>query len=366
MFDSLQSVIAVENLTVVDHAPSASSDDLFFSQIDLTNALDELSALESAYTTIDNLDRLQFSIESFGVTQSLLSFTNRDHLLSTAIPAIGACEALGADVPADSYQAKAAQEAVLEKIKDTAAAFFKRTWELMTAVGDKMVHFTDAVYHKAVDVVKWIGTKAYDGAMATKDTIKAHLIASGIAALSLVSGVAATVGLIWSLPLPASMSAVTEWMAGVRSKISGTLGGQKVAFRGDDIVLEGGILPPIKTETAAQSGYTETKCKFFAEKTREVFRSDGNIASMARGIGAWVKKAWDAAGSHGKDALSAVRRAFWFLVKMTRALYRFLSGPVIAVVTSVMSVVTRLFNGKKAAPADAATLRQPPAEGGPA
>ena len=124
MFNQLA---ATESLATddVDLPDGVSDETMFEAACDLHEDHAHVHDIRDMSNTCDELDTLHDSVESFGVSKSLLSFVNKDGMLAAAIPAFAACEALenGADV--GSAESLAALEGIVGKSKDIAAAWFK-------------------------------------------------------------------------------------------------------------------------------------------------------------------------------------------------------------------------------------------------
>ena len=318
MFDAL----ALESIDgeFEDDDTLISSDELLLAQSEFDEFFDDVSALESANETIVNLEQLLETIEKFGVTKSVLAFSNRDNLLSTAIPAFAACEALDGDAAPGSDEAENAKSSTVDTIKSTVAGWFKKAWDVVSGFGEKVVSWAKAGYQKSVDAAKWVAGKTYDAAKAAKDVIVAHPIASiltAIGALAAISGVAIA---IWGAPFPETLGALGGWKTSVIGKFR-TAGGQAILATETGIKKASGGLGAAKKATGNALGYTKDNFTRLTNDVKSTFSEGGKVAGFGKTIAGHAKTALDKVKSLGGEAGSAARQAISWLVKIMRQVW---------------------------------------------
>jgi hypothetical protein len=348
MFDSLVSQETLVNAFTNDEMTgSIVNEALFEASVELNDVYQEFNAIDQLADTLDDLEHLHAIIEQHGVTESLLAFTNRDRLLSTAMPAFDACEALGAEgAVLGSTEAVAAQEAILEKIKDVAASWFKRAWDAVVSLGKKVVELSKVAYEKVVDATKWVAGKVYNAAKAAKEVITAHPIAAALGAVALAVGVGAVIMSIWEIPMPVSAETLISWKNTVGSKLSsGMKGTVRIGRKG--IEYAGSGLDAVKKGTGTALGYTKEKFTALADGAKAAFAEGGSMHRMGGSIAEYAKKALDhaksGASAAGKYAMQAIR----FLMNTSMDLVRFVSGKALAVITGAFKAFKGLFGSKE-------------------
>lgn len=337
-------------LEVEDETAGISNEALFEASVDLESTYAEFDDLARLSTTLDDLEHLRTVIGTHGVTESLLAFTNRDKLLSTVIPAFGACESLGADALVGSVEAIAALEAVDETIKETTDGWFKRAWDAIVGVGGKISEFAKRAYDKVVDAAKWVGNKVYNAAKAAKEVITAHPIASVLALLGVVASTAAIVSAIWGIPLPVSGSAIGAWKNQVVKAISSGAGSTwkgivSITDKGVSVVKGAGTA--VKNGTGTALGYTQEAYGKVTGAVKAAFGEGGAIPKSATFVKEHASSLLEKAKRGGSAALSAARAALSWLIGITKSLWRFASGPAFGAVTNALNSFKGLFASKE-------------------
>lgn len=328
---------------------------LFETSVAFESSFAEIDELNKISSTLDDLQHLSNVIRTHGVTTSLLAFTNRDQLLSSAIPAFSACEALGVDAAIESLETSAAIEGIASTIKDLAASWFKKAWDAIVSFGGKIGDFAKAVGNKVVATSKVIAGKVFNAAKAAKEKIKAHPIASAVAAVALVVSITSVIGLIWGLPLPTSALSSSTWAGTVRNKILNAVGSGGFKVNGLDITYPAGAAVEIKT--AGALGYTGESCNALVKSAGETLKSGGPFSRLGEFITTHAKKLFDTAKAVGGAGLEFARTALNHLIRITRVLWRFLTSRTVSIIMGALNIINGLFGshptseGKELVPA---------------
>jgi len=353
MFEAL----ATESLvpTQPDSVQNALADEsLFQIQVEFDNLYQDAASLDQADETIINLEHLIATVNQYGVTKSLLAFTNRDRLLSSTFPAIAACESLQQDVSANSDEARAAQEAIGETVKTFIADWFKKAWDVVTSFASKVVDYSKVLYAKVEDGVKWAAGKAFDAAKAAREVIMAHPVASIIAGVAATATIAAAIIAVWGMPLPVSMSALGSWKTSIVDKLK-SAGGAIVSVTTAGAKKVGEGFSATKRGVAATLGYTKDGFTRLTSMVKDTFKEGGKV----RGIGSWIsqnsKKMFDHVKSLTGEVFKAGRAALSWLLHMTTSVWRMVSGPVGSMITMGLRSFKGLFKrGGEESPAGGA------------
>ena len=346
MFDSL---LAAETTAILtpDISDAEATEALFLANAGFDEDYAAFERLDRIFGTLENLDHLSDVIGTHGVTTSLLAFANRNQLLSTAIPAFGACESLGSDALVGSAEALAAQEGLAAKAKDMAASWFKSAWDAIVSFTGKIGSFTKAAYAKVVATGKAIAGKTFDAAKAAKEKIKAHPIASAVAAVALVVAITSAIGLIWGLPLPTSAPAMLTWTKSVQAKLANPLDSHGFKVNGLDITYPKGFGVE-ELKTPAVLGYTAEKSTALVTSAEAALKDGSILSRLGATIAAAAKRLEDAVKSVGGDGAEFVRRAYRELLRITMILWRFISSKAVATITGALNLVRSLFAEKPA------------------
>ena len=350
MFASL-ALAPVDN-SVDDDIPVISTEALFEASVALENASSEMMDLDQLSSTLDDLELLSEVITTHGVTPSLLAFTNRDQLLSTAMPAFGGCESLTIDAVVDAPESLAAQEELLETIKNMGASWFKAAWDGIVNLGHKVAEFCQPITDKVVAAARWVKEKVYNAAKAAKEVITAHPIASILAALTTAAAIGAVVMAIWGGGLPAALSLenLAAWKTSILSKIRSGLGavGRGITTTGGKALgfakYEGG---EIKKATGVVLGYTKDGFDKVSARVQSCFGLDGHIKKSTEFVEHNAKTLFDKVKSGGGAVLSVGRQAINWLLSVTRSLWSFATGGIASMATGCLSIFRGLFGTKE-------------------
>jgi len=333
-----------------DEVLTISNEALFEAAADLDVTYQDFATLEQLGDTLDDLEHLHAVFEQHGVTESLLAFTNRDKLLSTVMPQFDACEALGGNVAVDAAETIAAQEALVEKIKEMGAEWFKKAWDAVVSLSDKVVALAKAAWERVESATKWAAGKVYNAAKATAEVVKAHPITSALAAVALAVGAGAIIMSVWEIPLPVTAEQLVTWKTAVTGKLkAGFKGAVAVGKKGAEVAGTG--IEAVKEGTATALGYTKEKFTAVTDGAKAAFAEGG---SMNR-LGAAIKEhsttafnaAKEAAGKAGTASLSFARTALRFLMSSSMSAIRWVASRGMAILTSVFGVFKGLFGTKE-------------------
>lgn len=351
-----KSIAAIESLDTEDHISDHGmpEENLFEASCDLHEDHAHITDLRDMSDTAGELESLQASIEAFGVSKSLLSFANKGGYLAAAIPAIAACEALADGAAPGSPEAQAALEGIVEKTKEVAGAWFKKAWDIVTGLGDKIVEFSVAAYHKAAEAAAWVGQKTFDAAKAAKDIIVAHPVATAFAALAFITAGTTLMMGMWGEALPATAAEFSAWVAKQGTKVADLTksGWSKVATHG------GRIASSVKKGTGDALEYTGKKFGELTEAVKNTFKEGGKVNEF----GKWMKtksgEIMEKLKTLGGDALKYGREALTWLVTNTGRVWHSLCSSASAVWTSVLSTFKRFFGAKTGESVAEAAARQ--------
>jgi ElaB/YqjD/DUF883 family membrane-anchored ribosome-binding protein len=323
-----------------------SNESLFEASVALESGFAELDELTQLSTTMDDLEQLSAVIAVHGVTPALLAFTNRDKLLSTAIPAFAGCESLTNDAGIDAPEALAAQEALVETVKTMAAGWFKSAWDALVGVGHKVAEFCKPITDKITAANAWVKDKVYNAAKAAKEFVTAHPIASILAALAAAVAVGPAVAAIWgTMPEFLSAEALGTWKTSILAKISsafGSAGRGIVTSKNATLKFFGTALEATKKASGAALGYTQEAFGKVSTGVRSCFGPDGHIQKSTEFVERNAKKLFDGAVGSSKNP-GLARQAISWLLGITRSLWSFATGAVSSIVTGALSVFKGLF-----------------------
>ena len=300
---------------------------LFETTCDLLHDHAHIHDLQDMSTTCDELENLHASVEQFGVTKSLLSFVNKDGMLSAVIPAFVACESLDGDAAPDSKESEHVKTGILAKVKEVTAAWFKKAWDFVVNTCQKIGAFSKAVYDKTVTALHWFGGKVYDAAKAAKDTITAHPIASIIGGLTLVAGGGTLLMGMWGEALPTTAAEFTAWVARQTSKITGLF--KKAPAVAPKLLTHeaGRFSTSTASGTAEVLGYTEANLEKAGGLVKQTFGSSGAVTNFAEKVKEHAGSAMDKLKSLTGEALTYGRKAItWLFSHCIRAFHTICSG----------------------------------------
>ena len=351
MFEAL----AQENLLLVeddflDNSESFVDDSFFQLSLAIESAGNEVDEVLKLSSTVDDLQHLNEVISKFGVTQSLLAFTNRDNLLSLNMPTFAACEALGTDVSLDSPEMKAALEELEETTETVSESWFKRAWNAIVGFGEKIGEFVKHIGGKIADAARWVGGKVYNAAKAAKEFVVAHPIASVLAAVGIAAAASAIITGIWTGAIPTTAEGLGAWKTSILNKIGSGLGstGRGIASVGKGTLkLSKDGFEAVKKGTGVALGYTEEAYKKISGGLKEAFSEGGAVPKSVAFVIKKSKELFEGLKKGGGAAYSAGRVAINWLIEITTKLWRFLAGPVVGVVMSAFNTFKGLFASKE-------------------
>lgn len=319
-----------------------SNETLFEAAGALESSFDDMRELTQLSTTLDDLEHLNTVITAHGVTPSLMAFTNRDNLLSTAIPAFVGCESLDANTP----EAAAAQEALLGKIGEVSAAWFKKAWDALSGLGSKIATYTKAAGAKVMEAARSVKGKIYNAAKAAKTVIEAHPIASALAAVAAIAAIAAVVAVMWTVALPTTAALQLTWAGEIRTKLIGAVGKYDftVATNGLDITYPAGF-GVTEAKTAVALGYSGSACTSLVTTAQTTVGESSAFMSLGSRMVASAKRLLDAAKASGGEGLAFARKSLSTLLEITRGLCKFMTSTAVAAVMTSLGLVKMLFGG---------------------
>lgn len=352
--------VALENLDsgyddtgiIEDHDEILCPDEqLFEAGTDLNDIGQITEEMGDLNNTAGELENLREAVEAFGVTQSLMAFANKGGVLSNAIPAFAACEALGAaGAPIGSPQYDAALEGILGKTEDMIGAWFKKAWDYVTHIGEKILNFGHAAYAKSVGAIHWVGSKVFDAAKAAKDVITAHPVMSAIGALALLGAAAPIFMGMWAEALPASAAEFGTWTSTQASKIAkfgrdGWKATKGAAGSAADVVkgAAGTAYDAVKSGTGQALDYTKEKWTELSNSAMATFKEGGAVNRFGKYMKESAEGALTKLKSLGGDAVKWGRNAIDWLSKKTGEVWGWLCTKASRIWTSVVSTFKQFF-----------------------
>ena len=317
----------------------------------LLQSIAELDAADAAFedlksisSTIDDLEHLSDIVALHGVTQSLLAFTNRDQLLSSAFPAVQACESLGHDVAADSDEAAAVHDALQESVESLVGDFFKKAWDVVVSVGTAVGNFAVGVATKVADAVKWVAGKVWNAAKAAVEFVVSHPIASILGLLAATGGVLLAVNGVWAMPFPTTLATLGEWQSTIVTKIGGAFGS---AWKGVvSLVPEGlkfGKEIPKQKGIAEKLGFSKENWTKVTGGVTGIFSKDGYLCKSAAIVATKAKGIVGLGEKKEEEGASVARRALTWLLKITKEIWEFISKHIGGAATSVIGIFRNFF-----------------------
>lgn len=336
-------MLAQENLQTDETVEDAfATESLFKATGALESSFKELDELNLLSTTLEDLEHLHVVAAEHGMTPSLMAFTNRDLLLTSAIPALSGCEAF----PVSAPEAIAAQEALMSTIGEVTAAWFKKAWDAVVGFGDKITKYAKAAATKVGDAAAYIRNKTYDAAKATKEKFKAHPIKTTLIAIAAIAAIAAVITVIWGMALPASSAAAIPWVKSINNHILNAVG--KYGFKVNGLYI---TYPPgfgvTEVETALALGYSGPASTALVTTATATVNEGSAFARLGAMIAANAQKLLTAAKAVGGDALVHARKALNMLMMVSRELIKFVTGTAMTVVSLGLTVVKTLFGENK-------------------
>jgi len=330
MFDAIEKKMLVdsEDVNDVNFAEALCA-------IETTNI--QFMNLNSFNTSLGDLEHLHTVISSHGMTPSLLAFTNRDNLLSSVIPQMG-CEAFDTN----STEFVVTQEALLTKIKEYTATWFKKSWDLITTYCEKIKTFSKMVGEKIKNVGVSIKNKTFNAAKALKEKFKAHPIKTTLVALAIIAAIAAVITAIWAIALPTSAVGVTTWGTQIRNIVMNGLGKYGFKVNGLDITYPPGF-GVTELSTAGELGYTSSTCTSLVSTASSTIGEGSDFAGLGSKISENSNKILHFVQSNDPNTLNFIRNAWNELMKLTRSLFLFMNSKLVTGITTVLNLIKRLF-----------------------
>jgi len=241
---------------------------------------DDIHSLSNLSATIDDLQKLHDTISVHGITPSLMHFTNRDLLLSSAIPVFEDFRSIDADISANALEVKAAQEALGSKIKELAASWFAKAWSVAKSLFDKFKNVSESVGEHAKKGLVYIKDKVYSAAKATGTFVRAHPIASAFMAIAAIAAIGLVINTIWGIPLPESMTDMNAWKSKVNSVVNSGLSKFGIVIK--DNALSQKILFEKRYAKLIDLGYSENEAKKLLDAAARVASGDSTVSGATR------------------------------------------------------------------------------------
>ena len=342
----------------------------------------ELASLESLADTVDNLEELAVTIASSGLTKPLLKFADSKGYLSASVKAIPSVENLKRDYVAGSKEAIAAAEGIVDKVKDMAAGFFTKAWDFVKNLLSKAGAFIKKIAEKIWGGIKWTAGKVWDGAKAAGRTMKAHPIATGIAAATAVVGLPMLIEKVFAEATPGALADFNKFTAGIGKTIKEWMVGkqmmvpahtdEKNVLHHATMVQTGGVWGSVKDGSASALGYTQQKWGQFSTAVKGAFKEGGIVPKILAAIQRGASKFLDffrgkkvdasaikfvdgkAVKGEGDVRVGGIVRGAWWVLKTIWGLIRTVFGGAGSVIMSIFNSAKGLFKGGEGAAAPAA------------
>lgn len=361
MFAAIESFgVDSDNLTIDDDTNFDEA--LFAAHDDIVQEYDNMQDLMDLSETIDNLYQLHGSIESYGITPSLMSFANKDQLLSSALPIFAACESVDITHDANSPESTEAKKSLIEKIKETTARWFKHAWDTVTGWGAKIANFSKAAYNKIAAAGQWAASKTWDATKAVGRTIQAHPVATAFAVIAALSSIALTLGGLSesSVALPKTADEFKAFCDKFKGKLHLVSQGTKTSvfdkktdsFIGSVSAVSGHkniTNVVIKKGTAEELGYTKENYFKLITDAKNLFGPEGALDKLSETFKIGLKKmvgmvpATEALVASVEENAHWARRAIAWLFQQIWHLWKSAPATTLRIVTNVLSTFKHFF-----------------------
>ena len=307
---------------------------------ELMDSADEFAALESLDSALDNLDSIRDAIALGGLTKSLVAFADQGKCLSSTVSAIPAVEAMASDFAPGSAEAIAAQEGVLDTIKDTVARWAKAAWDTITGFAGKLGNLVSAGWKKATEWTSWFAGKTRDAVKGAGAVVQAHPYATVAAVLTAFAAAPAVITAIWAVPLPATHVAFASWISRIAASLKSlNIPGRALTLgsRGKLKVLKGVVKS--KRASLKALGYAKDSADKIISSVKTAFASGGPVSKLAGSLKDMAKKAFEFLRTVGKDGWGYARRAVSTLLRITWSAITSVYGWGMNIVTSGINAV---------------------------
>ncbi len=312
---------------------------------------DEVAETGEMLGAIESLEGLHFLISKEGLTPTNVAVFNTDGLLSTVthnvFPSI---ESIGnASFAADSPEAKAAMEAIVDKVKGAVGGFFEKVASMAKSLTDKAVNFVKSMVAKVTGLFKKAETAEVDENKEVEAGMSADSAKKSIA---IIAGVAAAIVAIIALSLPGSRAAMLTFGGQVVSKINGLVakGVASVSAGGKVVINKFGswgsaAIGAAKKGSAKTLGWAKGGIKGIGAALAKAGQS---VWKALMSAGSWIATQAGKAKTLAGDALAAARRGLVTVGSTIWGLIRRVAGGAMAMLRKAYYTVTGFVKGAAA------------------
>lgn len=339
MFKALENLLPSDKMKTSHDEVEKPHDDLFEAHCEIHEDHPHMETCDDLASTVDDLEHLHDVIHTHGVSKSMMAFANKDGVLSSAMPAFSAMEALDDDAPADSPEAEKAKESVMDKIKEVSAIWFKKAWEIATGWGMKIDAFAKAAYDRVNLAAKWFAGKTFDVAKATEEHIKAHPVAWVVGSATAAATMSAVILGLWTEKLPTDADGFKAWSEHLKTTV------EKVVRDSMDKIGEmaesAGDM--VKSGTAISLGYTKDGFDSVVSAMKGLYSEGGALTKLADFFKSGVHHVFEALKIQTGDAWKYTRKALVELMHETYHLFSRAPSTTLKYFSKAMRVFKSLF-----------------------